>query len=88
MEFASLTARNGRIPCPCNRCVHGKLFLTKVVQDHLYSYGILTNYRPWVFHGESWLATTLTKGGSRAGSMVEQKMQPPKAPSKKKAPKF
>ena len=24
----------------------------------------------------------------RAGSMVEQKMQPPKAPSKKKAPKF
>ena len=64
VEFASLTACNGRIPCPCNRCVHGKLFLTKVVRDHLYSYGILTNYRPWVFHGESWLATTPTKGGS------------------------
>ncbi|KAL0007409.1 hypothetical protein SO802_008911 [Lithocarpus litseifolius] len=53
VEFASLNARNGKIPCPCVKCVHSQLHPAEVVRGHLNNFGILSNYRTWTMHGES-----------------------------------
>ena len=64
VEFASLTARDGKILCPCNHCVNMKLLLPNVARDHCWTWGMLKNYKLWKFHGESAAATKATKCGS------------------------
>ena len=64
VEFASLSARDGKILCPCVKCVNLILQLLNVVCDHCWASGMLKNYKVWKFHGESVAATTATKFGS------------------------
>ena len=58
VEFASLHARNGKILCPCTKCVNLNLVPPRVAREHLWSKGMLGSYTHWKFHGES--ATVLT----------------------------
>ena len=64
VEFASLSARDGKILCPCVKCVNLILQLLNVVCDHCWASGMLKNYEVWKFHGESAAAMTATKCGS------------------------
>ena len=64
MEFASLSARDGKILCPCAKCVNLILQPLNVACDHCWASGMLKNYKVWKFHGESVAATTTTKCGS------------------------
>ena len=41
VEFASLHGRNGKILCPCTKCVNMNLVLPVVARDHIWSQGIL-----------------------------------------------
>jgi len=61
VEFVSLNAHDGRIPCLCCKCVHSELLPAKVVCGHLKNFGILSNYRTWTMYGELQLTTTLAK---------------------------
>ena len=36
----------------------------EIVRHHLYSFGMVKNYRTWVFNGEFESASTTTEGGS------------------------
>nr|POF19532.1 hypothetical protein CFP56_47711 [Quercus suber] len=64
VEFASLSARNGKILCPCAKCVNLILQPVNVVRDHCWASGMLNNYKVWKFHGESAGAMTATECGS------------------------
>ena len=64
MEFAARTACQGKISCPCRNCRHRYMFDVEVVRDHLYSFGMVKNYRTWVFNGEFKSTPTTTEGGS------------------------
>ena len=41
VEFASLHGRDGKILCPCTKCVNMNLVLSLVARDHIWSKGIL-----------------------------------------------
>ncbi|XP_065632907.1 uncharacterized protein LOC112024082 [Quercus suber] len=64
VEFASLSARNGKMLCPCMKCVNLILQPINVVRDHCWASGMMNNYKVWKFHGESAVATTATNCGS------------------------
>ena len=64
MEFATRIACQGKISCPCRNCRHRYMFDVEVVRDHLYSFGMVKNYRTWVFNGEFESTLTTTEGGS------------------------
>ncbi|XP_075660213.1 uncharacterized protein LOC142630034 [Castanea sativa] len=64
VEFASLSVRNGKILCPCVKCVNLISVLPNVARDHCWASGMLNNYKVWKFHGESAAATTATVCGS------------------------
>ncbi|KAL2927351.1 hypothetical protein RDABS01_006967, partial [Bienertia sinuspersici] len=54
MSFANNTlTHDGRLRCPCVKCVNNKLLNPDDVNYHLLQYGIMRNYSTWVFHGES-----------------------------------
>ena len=57
VEFASLSARDGKILCPCAKCVNLILQPLNVACDHCWASGMLKNYKVWKFHGESVIAT-------------------------------
>ena len=64
VEFASLSAHNGKILCPCAKCVNLILQPLNVACDHCWALGMLKNYKVWEFRGELTVATTATKCGS------------------------
>ena len=45
VEFTSLHARNGKILCPCTKCVNLNLVLSLMARDHIWSKGILQSYK-------------------------------------------
>ncbi|KAL2904154.1 Protein phosphatase methylesterase 1, partial [Bienertia sinuspersici] len=54
MSYANSTlTHDGRLRCPCVKCVNTKLLNPDDVNYHLLQYGIMRNYSTWVFHGES-----------------------------------
>ncbi|KAL2927984.1 hypothetical protein RDABS01_023415, partial [Bienertia sinuspersici] len=54
MSYAnSSLTHDGRLRCPCVKCVNNKLLNPDDVNYHLLQYGIMRNYSTWVFHGES-----------------------------------
>ncbi|KAL2921805.1 Ectonucleotide pyrophosphatase/phosphodiesterase family member 6 [Bienertia sinuspersici] len=54
MSYAnSSLTRDGRLRCPCVKCVNNKLLNLDDVNYHLLQYGIMRNYSTWVFHGEN-----------------------------------
>ncbi|KAL2929893.1 Chaperone protein DnaK [Bienertia sinuspersici] len=54
MSYAnSSLTHDGRLRCPCLKCVNNKLLNPDDVNYHLLQYGIMRNYSTWVFHGES-----------------------------------
>ncbi|KAL2893428.1 Acyl-coenzyme A oxidase [Bienertia sinuspersici] len=54
MSYANSTlTHDGRLRCPCVKCVNNKLLDLDDVNYHLLQYGIMSNYSTWVFHGES-----------------------------------
>ena len=64
VEFASLHGRDGKILCPCIKCVNLNLVLLGVAREHLWSKGMLGSYTHWKFHGESVPAPTAPECGS------------------------
>ncbi|KAH1030772.1 hypothetical protein J1N35_042946 [Gossypium stocksii] len=44
---------NGKIYCPCHRCNNRILHEPHIVGQHLRLYGIIKEYKHWIFHGES-----------------------------------
>nr|POE54614.1 hypothetical protein CFP56_53186 [Quercus suber] len=64
VAFASPSARNGKMLCPCVKCVNLILQPVNVVRDHCWASGMLNNYKFWKFHGESAVATTAPECGS------------------------
>ena len=64
VNFATHTACDGRISCPCRTCRHKHMHDVEVVHHHLYTFRMLKNDRTWVFHGEFESATTTSEGGS------------------------
>ena len=44
VEFASLHGRDGKILCPCIKCVNLNLVLLGVAREHLWSKGMLGSY--------------------------------------------
>ena len=64
VEFDARTTCQGKISCPCRNYRHRYMFDVEVVRDHLYSFGMVKNYRTWVFNGEFESTSTTTEGGS------------------------
>ena len=64
VEFASLSTRDGKILCPCVKCVNLLLQLLNVACDHCRASGMLKNYKVWKFHGELTAAMLATECGS------------------------
>ncbi|KAL2899194.1 hypothetical protein RDABS01_024276 [Bienertia sinuspersici] len=48
----SLTSSDGKLRCPCIKCVNNKLLSPDDVNNHLLHFGIMRNYNNWTFHGE------------------------------------
>ncbi|KAL2937216.1 Microcin B17-processing protein McbD, partial [Bienertia sinuspersici] len=48
----SLTSSDGKLRCPCIKCVNNKLLSPDDVNYHLLHFGIMRNYNNWTFHGE------------------------------------
>ena len=49
------------------------MFDVEVVRDHLYSFGMVKNYRTWVFNGEfESTPTTIEGGSSRVHETLDQ----------------
>ena len=62
LNFASNHAHlDGKISCPCKKCVYTNSWSTDVVRAHLVSNGICRGYDPWFFNGESSSAKTSTE---------------------------
>ena len=64
MEFASPSARDGKILCPCVKCVNLIVQPLNVAHDHCWASRMLKTYKVWKFHGESAAATLATECGS------------------------
>ena len=64
VEFATRTACQGKISCPCRNYRHRHMLDVKDMRHHLYSFGMVKNYRTWVFNGEFESTPTTTEGGS------------------------
>ena len=64
VEFASPSARDGKIFCPCVKCVNLLAQPLDVAREHCWAKGMLKTYKVWDFHGESAAATPTTKCGS------------------------
>ena len=73
VEFAAPSARNGKILCPCVKCVNLLIQPLNVVREHCWASGMLKNYKVWKFHGESAAATPATECGS---SHVQETQNP------------
>ena len=61
VEFASKHASDGKIFCPCTKCVNLNLVPLGVAREHLWSKGMLQSYKHWKWHGESAAAPTATE---------------------------
>nr|XP_023924457.1 uncharacterized protein LOC112035850 [Quercus suber] len=78
VEFASKHARDGKIFCPCTKCVNLSLVPPAVACEHLFRKGILQSYTHWKWHGESAVAPTATAptatecGSSHVQDSLEQ----------------
>ena len=64
VEFASLRAHDGKILCPCTKCVNLNLVPPRVAREHLWRKGMLGSYTHWKFHGELAAAPTAFEYGS------------------------
>ncbi|KAL2893728.1 FACT complex subunit POB3 [Bienertia sinuspersici] len=51
----SLTSSDGKLRCPCIKCVNNKLLSPDDVNYHLLHFGIMRNYYNWTFHGRLWM---------------------------------
>src|SRR4051812_25814916 len=53
LDFAfKNSSENGKILCPCTKCVNFKKRSRMDVYEHLISRGFLKGYIRWIFHGE------------------------------------
>ncbi|XVE92524.1 hypothetical protein REPUB_Repub01dG0104600 [Reevesia pubescens] len=57
LDFALKSSENGKLACPCVKCVNGCRHTQDIVANHLLSHGISRSYTHWYFHGESNLTT-------------------------------
>ena len=64
VEFASPSARDGKILCPCVKCVNLILQPLNVARDHWWASRMLKTYKVWKFHRESAATTPATECGS------------------------
>ena len=64
VEFASPFACDGKILCPCVKCVNLIVQPLSVARDHCWASGMLKTYKVWKFHGELAAATPATECGS------------------------
>ena len=64
VEFASKHASDGKIFCPCTKCVNLSLVPPGAGHGHLWSKGMLQSYTHWKWHGESAATPTATECGS------------------------
>ena len=64
MEFSSPFARDGKILCPCVKCVNLIAQPLNVAREHCWASGMLKTYKVWNFHGESAAATPATECGT------------------------
>ena len=64
VEFASPSARDGKIFCPCVKCVNLLAQPLDVAREHCWAKGMLKTYKVWDFHGESAAATPATECGT------------------------
>ena len=64
VEFTSLHVHNGKILCPCIKCINLNLVSPGVAREHLWSKGMLGSYTHWKFHGESVVVPMAPECGS------------------------
>ncbi|KAF2317176.1 hypothetical protein GH714_014831 [Hevea brasiliensis] len=58
LQFPLKSSKDGKLPCPCIKCVNALRFGQDVVMDHLIKHGLCMSYMHWYCHGES-LSTTI-----------------------------
>ncbi|XP_057992353.1 uncharacterized protein LOC110636261 [Hevea brasiliensis] len=58
LQFALKSSKDGKLPCPCIKCVNALRFGQDVVMDHIIKHGFCMSYMQWYCHGES-LSTTI-----------------------------
>ena len=68
VEFVACTTRQGKILCPCRNYRHRHMLNVEVVHHHLYSFGMVKNYRTWVFNGEFESTPTTDRKSTRLNS--------------------
>ncbi|KAM7274651.1 hypothetical protein ACFE04_016517 [Oxalis oulophora] len=52
IDFAHINAVRSQIKCPCLKCCNLKRLSIDIVHQHILSYGFLSGYTTWTFHGE------------------------------------
>ncbi|CAH9139348.1 unnamed protein product [Cuscuta epithymum] len=55
----------GKISCPCKRCVNGEIFPPKDVRRHIFECGFDVTYAHWVFDGEPPELPSLPKSNAK-----------------------
>ncbi|CAL1399254.1 unnamed protein product [Linum trigynum] len=53
IEFARSSVKDGKIACPCQRCVNRFHHTTSTVMAHILENGFSQSYTNWYFHGET-----------------------------------
>ncbi|KAL2943022.1 Biosynthetic arginine decarboxylase [Bienertia sinuspersici] len=48
----NVTSSDGKLRCPCIKCVNNKILSLDDVNYHLLHFGMMRNYNNWTFHGE------------------------------------
>ncbi|KAL2897154.1 hypothetical protein RDABS01_038937, partial [Bienertia sinuspersici] len=48
----NIISSDGKLRCPCIKCVNNKLLSPDDVNYHLLHFGMMRNYNNWTFHGE------------------------------------
>ncbi|KAL2931678.1 Peroxidase P7 [Bienertia sinuspersici] len=48
----NIASSDGKLRCPCIKCVNNKLSSPNDVNYHLLQFGMMHNYNNWTFHGE------------------------------------
>ena len=53
INFALKSSKDGKLACPCVKCVNTWRNTKDVVVEHLLNHGFSPSYTHWYFHGES-----------------------------------
>ena len=50
--FVRAHCDNSKVHCPCRLCANRRVLPQSIVEDHIFTFGMLSTYVRWVFHGE------------------------------------